>query len=125
MRRSLSFAVSVAAAAAAVLAAQDRNLRTAEARHYIGSTATVCGSVMAVHYLSASRGQPTLLDIDKTPKPEFSVMIAGADRAKFGGSPEVAYRDKVICITGRIRTYEEGVQIIATDPKQIDIQGER
>jgi hypothetical protein len=113
-------------AAASGLLAQDKVVRAADARHFIGSTAMVCGNVMSTRYLSSARGQPTLLDLDKAaPKEEFTVLISGADREKFGGSPEVAYRDKVICVTGRIRSYESGAQIVATDPKQIEVQGER
>jgi hypothetical protein len=107
--------------------AQEQKIFTAtEARLHIGTTGTVCGNVMSTRYLSSSRGQPTFLDIGKpSPKQEFSVMIAGADRAKFGGSPEVEFRDKVICVTGQIRSYQDGAQIIAADPKQIEVQGER
>jgi hypothetical protein len=113
-------------AALAGALAEDKILRAAEAKQHVGSTGTVCGSVMSTRYLNSSRGQPTFVDIDKaSPKQEFSVMIAGSDRSKFGGSPEVTYRDKVICVTGQIRSYQDGAQIVATDPKQIEIQGER
>jgi hypothetical protein len=106
--------------------AQDKILRASEAKQHIGSAGTVCGNVMSTRYLNSSRGQPTFLDLDKaSPKQEFSVMIAGADREKFGGSPEVTYRDKVICVTGQIRSNQGGAQIAATEPKQIEIQGER
>ncbi len=114
------------AASTGALAQADRVLRAAEAKLHIGSTATICGSVMSTRYVSTSRGQPTFLDIDKAaPKQDFTVMIAGSDRAKFGGAPEVEFRDKVICATGQIRSYQDGAEIIATDPKQIEIQGER
>jgi hypothetical protein len=102
--------------------AQQATLTTSEAKQHIGQTATVCGKVMSPRYASSSRGQPTFLNLDKSyPNQEFTVLIWGNDRAKFG-TPEADYRDKSICVTGRIQSYRGEAEIVASDPKQIRLQ---
>src|SRR5262249_15886874 len=123
MNTQLAIVLSLAAVAAAQ--APERAMRPSEAKQEIGRRGRVCGTVDSTRYLSDSRGQPTYLDIDKPTKPDFAVMIAGTDRAKFGGAPEADYKDKVICISGQIRRRDEGAMIQATDPAQIEVQGER
>ena len=49
-------------------------------------------------------------------------MIWGSDREKFG-SPETAYQDRDICVTGQIKAFRGAPEIVASDPKQIKIQG--
>jgi hypothetical protein len=77
-----------------------QSLTTAEARNHIGETATVCGHVASAHYAAHSHGQPTFINLDKPyPNAPFTVVIWGSDRDKFG-TPETAYRDRDICVTG-------------------------
>jgi hypothetical protein len=49
------------------------------------------------------------------------VVIWGSDRAKFG-SPEVAYNNRVICVTGKIEDYRGGAEIVASNPGQINVK---
>lgn len=100
-------------------------LTTAEAAQHIGETVTVCGLVVDTRYASSSRGRPTFLNLDKPyPKQVFTVVIWGEDRDKFG-EPEEKYRDKHICVTGKIRSYRGVPQIQVTDPKQIEVKEEQ
>jgi DNA/RNA endonuclease YhcR with UshA esterase domain len=46
------------------------------------------------------------------------VWIWGGSRAKFG-APEETYRNKNICVTGRIESYRGEPEIIASDPAQL------
>jgi len=45
-------------------------------------------------------------------------VIFGTDREKFG-QPEVKYRDKEICVTGKIEEFRGTPEIVVKDPKQI------
>ena len=49
------------------------------------------------------------------------MVIWGSDRAKFG-TPETAYQDKDIWVTGEIKEYQNAPEIVATDPKQIKLE---
>jgi hypothetical protein len=96
-----------------------------EPKDHIGGTGTVCGEVVSTHYAARSRGQPTFLNLDEPyPRQIFTIVIRGSDRAKFG-EPESTYRDKSVCVTGRIREYRAVPEVVASDPGQIKIRGGR
>ncbi len=104
-----------------MVAQADGRLTAAEARNHVGENATVCGVVASTHYAATTRGRPTFLNIDKPyPNQIFTVLIWGSDRPKFG-APEQKYRDKNICVTGKITSYRDVPEIIAYDPEQIRI----
>ena len=94
-----------------------------QAKDHLGETATVCGKVATARFASGSRGQPTFMNLDVPyPNQVFTVVIWRDARVKFGTPPEVAYRDKNICVSGKITSYRGEPQIVATDPKQIAIK---
>jgi len=83
-----------------------------------GEAATVCGVVASAHYAASARGQPTFLDFGKPhPNEEFTAVIFGDDRAKFG-QPE-RLRGKRVCVTGTIELYRGKPEIILHDPRQL------
>ncbi len=82
------------------------------------------GKVASTRFASSTRGQPTFLNIDKPyPNQVFTIIIWGNNRARFG-NPEVLYRDKRICVTGRITEYRGTAEIEARVPSQITIEKE-
>lgn len=109
-------------------------LSAAEAKDHIGKKAKVCGRVASARYLDYVAAQPTLLNLDKPyPTQVFTVMIPGWDREKFStpeagkpeaGAPEVKYKGKTICVTGKITSYRGVPQIVAEEPEQIEVQPE-
>lgn len=103
---------------------ESKRLTTKEAADHIGETATVCGKVASARYASQSRGAPTFLNLDQPyPNHIFTIVIWGTDRSKFQ-TPEEYYRDKSVCITGKIESYNKLPQIVARSPSQITISGE-
>jgi hypothetical protein len=98
------------------------SLQSYQAKNHIGETATVCGLVVSSKYAEASHRSPTFLNLDRAyPQQPFTIVIWGADRAKFG-KPEANYADKRVCVTGTITEYRGKPEIIATDPSQIQAQ---
>jgi hypothetical protein len=98
-----------------------KKLTTAEAKEHFGENATVCGDVVSTRYSDSSKGQPTFLNLDKPyPNQIFTVVIWGSNRSKFK-TPEDDYKDKKICVTGKITAYDGLPEIIADDPKQISV----
>jgi hypothetical protein len=101
--------------------AQTRHLTAAEAKDHVGENATVCGKVVDSHYASRSRGEPTFLNLDnRYPNQIFTIVIWGSDRSKFG-DPEAKYRDKDVCVTGKITSYRGVAETTAHDPSQIEL----
>jgi len=112
------FAICLVGASITVFG-QGKKFTTAEAKNHIGEQATVCGKVASERYAAATRGKPTFLDLDKPyPGQLFTVLIWGENRAKFG-TPEETYRNKNICVTGRIQSYRGEPEIIASVPAQL------
>jgi hypothetical protein len=118
------FAISLFGVSVTILG-QGKKLRASEAKHHIGQQATVCGRVASGRYVPTTRGNPTFLYLDKPyPNQPFTVIIWGQNRAKFK-TPETTYRDKSICVTGRIGIYRGEPEIIASEPAQISADIER
>jgi hypothetical protein len=86
-------------------AQQVKKLTAIEAKGHIGEQATVCGKVASARYAAATRGKPTFLNLDKPyPNQVFTVVIWGENREKFV-TPEEKYRDKQVCVSGKITEY--------------------
>jgi Protein of unknown function (DUF3761) len=100
-------------------APQLKKWTAAEAKDHIGEQATVCGKVTSTRYAATTRGKPTFLNLDKAyPNQVFTVLIWGENRAKFG-TPEEQYRDKQVCVTGKITEYRGAPEMVISDPAQV------
>ncbi len=92
------------------------------AQNHIGEKATVCGMVASTHYASSSNGEPTFLNLDEAyPNNVFTAVIWGENRERFD-EPEVKYRGKNVCVTGKIKSYRGVAQIILYSEKQIRVK---
>ncbi len=102
--------------------AQPQRITTREAKNHVGEKATVCGRVVGIHFVSSGKGQPTFVHFDdQYPNQVFTLVIWGSDRPKFG-RPEDLYRNKDLCVTGKITSYLEVPEIVASNPNQVQIQ---
>lgn len=94
-----------------------------EAAGHVGERETVCGEVASTRYASSARGTPTFLNLESPyPNQLFTVLSWGENRPKFDGPPEIRFRDRRICVTGRITAYKGAPQIVVDHPIQIEIQ---
>jgi hypothetical protein len=104
------------------LSAQSAHVTTRQAKDHIGETQTVCGKAVSTRYAAGSKGRPTFLNLDEPyPNEVFTILIWGDDRSKFG-APETEFRDKNVCVTGKITSYRGTPEIVATEPSQIVAQ---
>src|SRR6266568_7920828 len=123
----MHFCLIVALALATLIiepALAQKKLTAAEAKDHMGETATVCGNVVSTRYAASTEGQPTFLYLDQTyPNKIFTVVIWGSKRSKFGkfATPEVEYRERQICVTGKITKYGSVPEITADSPLQIAV----
>lgn len=102
--------------------AQVKKWTAVEAKDHIGEQATVCGKVASTRYAVTTRGKPTFLNLDKPyPSQVFTVLIWGENREKFG-NPEERYRDKQVCVTGKITEYRKAPEIVVSEPQNIEVQ---
>ena len=118
-RDATKLAVGIWLAMFAVASAGLPRLLSYQAKNHVGESATVCGLVVSTKYLESKRRSPTLLDLDKPyPNQPFTIVIWGADRAKFG-KPEDSYANRQACVTGTITEFRGTPEIVAKDPAQI------
>jgi micrococcal nuclease len=95
------------------------SLTPEEAAGHVGENATVCGVVASATYAAQSPAAPTFLNFGKPyPNQIFTAVILGSDRKKFG-TPEIALRDKPVCVTGKIFLYQGAPEIALRDPTQL------
>jgi len=124
----MHFCLIVALALATLIiepALAQKKLTAAEAKDHIGETATVCGNVVSTRYAASTKGQPTFLNLDKPyPNQIFTIVIWGSNRGEFG-RPEVDYKEKRVCVTGKSGEYRGVPEIVLDDPAQITIEPKR
>jgi DNA/RNA endonuclease YhcR with UshA esterase domain len=100
---------------------QPPTIAPAAAKDHIGKEATVCGTVKSARYASTSNRKPTFLNLDKAfPNQIFTAVIFEENRSKFAKPPEEQFKDKAICVTGKIEEYNGTPEIVVTEPKQIE-----
>jgi hypothetical protein len=99
-----------------------RTFNCGGSKNHVGKTATVCGRVASAHFAEKTKGQPTFLNLDMPyPHQIFTIVIWGTDRPKFGKAEET-YRDRNVCVSGKITSHREIPEIVITTPAQIKIQ---
>jgi DNA/RNA endonuclease YhcR with UshA esterase domain len=98
-------------------------LTATEAKAHVGQQATVCGKVASARWAMNSNRKPTFLNLDAAyPKQLFTVVIFEEHRGKFTPAPEAQFKDKRICVTGKIEEFRGTPEIVVSDPKQIQEQ---
>ena len=87
---------------------------------HIGDSVTVCTKIYSGIYLERGKGTPTFLNAGAAyPNAPLTIVIWADAREKFKDPPEVFYKDKDVCITGKIILYKEKPEIVLYDEKQI------
>lgn len=97
----------------------------ADAKSHNGEVVTVCGKVvdtLVPKYGVGGRGKPVHFDLDQPePSPIFFFVAFGS---KEGGPQEVvsAYKDKQVCVTGKVNVFDTTPFIMADDRTKIKAQ---
>lgn len=95
-------------------------INTVQAKYNVGTTACVCGTVVATKF--SEKSGSTFLNIDKKfPNTIFSVSIFMKDRNNFSYIPEDELYMKRICVTGKITEYQGVPTMSIRNEKAIEI----
>jgi hypothetical protein len=87
---------------------------------HVGDSVTVCTKIYGGIFLERSKSTPTFLNAGANyPNSPLTIVIWADARQKFKEAPEVFYKDKEVCITGKIIIYKEKAEIVVYDEKQI------
>lgn len=104
-----------------------KTVTTDQAKDYAdkGTTVTVCGLVVGIHYADKSNGKPTFVNLDKSyPNQVFTILIWGEDLSKFPVQPS-GWQGKKVCATGTVTQYRNIPEIVAKSPQQITFRGRK
>jgi DNA/RNA endonuclease YhcR with UshA esterase domain len=97
-----------------------KQISLADASKNIGDSVSVCGKVYTTRYFESSQDAPTLLNVGAAyPNQILTVVIYGEARKLFKEAPEVFFKDKNICVTGKVSLYKDKPQIIIYRPDQL------
>lgn len=89
-----------------------------QARHHIGRTATVCGTVVASR--RTAKAKAVYLNFDRLqPDHEFYATIWEHNGPNFSYDPETWLMNKRICVTGKITEYEDIPRISINNEKEV------
>jgi micrococcal nuclease len=95
-----------------------KTIEAKDAAKHINETVTICDKVYGGKYFGASN--MTLLDVGGAhPNEYLTLVIKGDDNKKFKGQADEIFRNKKICVTGKIIDYKGKPEIEITEPDQI------
>jgi hypothetical protein len=90
---------------------------------HVGDSVKVCGKVAGIRYMENAKGQPTLMNMGAAyPNQLLTVVISSEVRKQYEIAPEELFKDKDICITGKIEIYRDKPQIVVSRKEQIRFQ---
>lgn len=87
---------------------------------HVGDSVKVCGVVRGGRFLEQTKNSPTLLNVGAAfPNQLLTVVIWSDVRKQFEQAPEELFKDKEICIVGKVELYKEKPQIVLRRKEQI------
>ena len=108
---------------AAELSYSQTEINVDSASNHEGEIVKICTMIYGGKFLESSKSQLTFLDAGAAyPNQKLTVLIWGNKRSNFKKAPEVFYKDKNVCIVGKIEIYKGKSEIIANSEDQITIQ---
>ncbi|HEX7905842.1 MAG TPA: hypothetical protein VF487_18350 [Chitinophagaceae bacterium] len=98
------------------------SIKLEDVSKHTGDSVKVCGKVYGIRYLADTKNSPTFINMGAAfPNQQLTVVIWGDVRGQFETAPEELFKDKEICVTGRIQLYKEKVQIVVTKKEKISL----
>ena len=105
----------------ATIAYSQKTIKLEDVGKHVGDSVKVCGKVYGIRYFEQSKNSPTLINIGGAyPNQLLTVVIWGDVRNKFEKTPEELFRDKDVCVTGKIELYKGKEQVLVREKEQIE-----
>ncbi len=109
----MKYLVLVAFLPFATIAYSQKMIKLEDVSKHVGDSVRVCGKVYGIRYMEQAKNSPTLINIGGAyPNQKLTVVIFGDVRKKFEKTPEELFKDKEICVTGRIEMYKGKEQVV-------------
>ncbi len=96
-------------------------IKLEETTKYVGEIVKVCTKIYGGKYIESSKA-PTLLNAGADfPDNPLTLVIWSDKRANFKNPPEVFYKGKDVCVTGKVQLYKGKPEIVVTAEEQIQL----
>ncbi len=117
------FKISCLAAATVLLsitASAQKEITIEELDKHVGDSVTVCTKIYGGIFLDRNKDSLTLLNAGGVyPNAPLTLVVRINTRKNFREAPELFYKGKDVCISGKIVLYRDKPQIELYDEKQI------
>lgn len=88
-------------------------IQLSDVNKHIGDSVTVCGKVSGGRFLETAKNTPTFINLgDAFPNHTLTIVIWSDVRKQFEKAPEELFKDKEVCVTGRVELFRERAQIV-------------
>lgn len=90
---------------------------------HVGDSVTVCGKVSGVRFLETAKNTPTFINLGQVfPNNTLTVVIWSDVRKQFETAPELLFKEKEVCVTGRVELFRERPQIVLKRSNDIKLK---
>jgi hypothetical protein len=115
--------IAVAAILLSMTATAQQQIKIEELSQHIGDSVTVCKKIYGGIFLEKSKGTPTFLNAGGSyPDAPLTIVIWPAAREQFATAPEVFYKNKEVCISGKVILYKDKPEIVVYNEKQLVVK---
>jgi len=95
-------------------------IKLEEVGKHVGDSVKVCGKIYGGIFLERSSGTPTFLNVGGLyPNNPLTIVIWADVRKTFEQQPEEFYKDKNVCIFGKITLFKDKPQIVLYNKNQL------
>ncbi|MBC7949361.1 MAG: hypothetical protein H7Y42_15855 [Chitinophagaceae bacterium] len=120
MRKCLTL---VTALLSVTLAWSQKEIKIEEIGQHVGDSVKVCAKIYGGIFLERAKGQPTLINVGAAyPEAPLTLIIRPEVRKDFKSPPEDFYKDKHVCIMGKVELYRDKPQITIHNEDQLTVQ---
>jgi DNA/RNA endonuclease YhcR with UshA esterase domain len=99
-----------------------KEIKLEELKDHIGDSVILQGKISEVHYLESAKNKPTLINIGGVyPNQLLTIVIREDVRSQLHLTPSSKDIGNKVWVAGKIEVYNNKLQIVIRQPKQIDI----
>ncbi len=95
-------------------------IKIEDAAKHVGDSVKICAKVYGGIFLEQAKGTPTFLNVGGSyPNNPLTLVIWADTRKTFEQKPEEFYKDKYVCIFGKITLFKDKPQIVLYNKNQL------
>lgn len=123
MVKAIHFCLAAATALLCISVSAQKEITIGELNQHVGDSVTVCTKIYGGIFLDRSKDSLTLLNAGGNyPNAPLTLVVRINARKTFKEAPEVFYKDKDVCVAGKIVLYRDKPQIELYDEKQLIVK---